>query len=78
MVEWATEYVSDLDDIRDGTYCFDHDCPPTAQGLAQTKYDSNLVDMLRWYHMNTCAGLPEICFPESFPNLRPAILANDP
>ena len=38
MVEWATEYVSDLDDIRDGTYCFEHDCPPTAQGLAQTEF----------------------------------------
>ena len=37
MVGWATEFTTDLDDIRDGTYCFDHDCPPTAQGLAQTK-----------------------------------------
>ena len=35
MVEWVTEYATDLDDIGDGTYCFEHDCPPTAQGLAQ-------------------------------------------
>ena len=38
MVEWVTEYASDVDDIGDGTYCFEHDCPPTAQGLAQTEF----------------------------------------
>ena len=38
MGEWITEYASDFEGIFDGTYCFEEDCPPEAQGLAQTEF----------------------------------------
>ena len=38
MGEWITEYATDFEDIFDGTYCFEHECPPEAQGLAQTGF----------------------------------------
>ena len=37
MSEWITEYFEDVDGILDGTYCFEEECPPGAQGLAQTE-----------------------------------------
>jgi len=38
MSEWITEYFEDVDGILDGTYCFEEECPPEAQGLAQTEF----------------------------------------
>ncbi len=37
MGEWITEYATDFEDIFDGTYCFERECPPGAYGLAQTE-----------------------------------------
>ena len=38
MGEWITEYAEDLEDIFDGTYCFERECAVAfTQGLAQTE-----------------------------------------
>ena len=36
---WITEYAVDAEDIFDGTYCFERDCHPDEQGLAQTEWE---------------------------------------
>ena len=36
---WITEGAVDLEDIFDGTYCFERDCHPDEQGLAQTEWE---------------------------------------
>ena len=45
MGEWITEYATDFEGIFDGTYCFEHRCPPSAQGLAQTDIENPIAQM---------------------------------
>ena len=42
---WITEYAVDAEDIFDGTYCFERDCHPDEQGLAQTEYTMYVQDL---------------------------------
>ena len=38
MAEWFTEFAKDFDEIFDGSYCFEAECPPQAQELAQAEF----------------------------------------
>ena len=55
MGEWITEYARDFEGIFDGTYCFERECPPEAQGLAQTEF-SPAANMLANYGLHKYLG----------------------
>ena len=63
MGEWITEYAEDFEGIFDGTYCFERECPPEAQGLAQTEF-SPAVDMVINYglqqYLNSETGSAQV------------------
>ena len=53
MSEWITEYLEDVEGIVDGTYCFEEECPPGAQGLAQTEYFGPAANMVMNYGLQS-------------------------
>ena len=43
--EWVTEYAKDMNEVFDGTYCFEEECPPQAQELAQAEFTPDMIAM---------------------------------